>query len=158
MSEGFDIGYELAGNPWSRPGDRLPTSQADMYGENVWPDDDDVSDFRTRYLAYFRALLMLSRNLLQVFALALDLPEDFFDPIIKHPGCMSRLIHYSPQRGPGETQQGIAPHTVSQVVDRRLMMNNGNADTRGRRTLNVLLSFPRTTFGPCKFSTTAING
>ncbi|KAL1303049.1 hypothetical protein AAFC00_003358 [Neodothiora populina] len=111
LCESFDIGYELAGDPLAKPGDTLSMAQSDMYGENVWPDSEVIPTFKSSYLRYFRAMLTLSRDLLQIFALALDLPESFFDSVTTRPGCMSRIIHYPPQPIPDGNHPGIAPHT-----------------------------------------------
>jgi isopenicillin N synthase-like dioxygenase len=112
LCEGFDIGYEVEGDPLRLPGDQLPAMESDMYGTNTWPDAKSSPRFRSSYLKYFRAMLTLSRKLLKIFALALELPEDYFDNVTTYPGCMSRLIHYPPQPLPDSTHPGIAPHTV----------------------------------------------
>ncbi|CEL02007.1 hypothetical protein ASPCAL01583 [Aspergillus calidoustus] len=112
LSESFDIGYEIAGDPSkSLSTDILPSDPFELYGGNQWPDDSVLPGFRTTYLAYFRACLALSRKLLRTFALALDLDEGYFDGFVTFPGCMSRLLHYPPQAVQGEERAGIEAHT-----------------------------------------------
>ena len=84
----------------------------------MWPDDNLLGDisFKAAYLGYFGEVLELSRSLLKIFALGLDLPEDYFDPIVKTPGCISRMLHYPPQPVPGEEKAGIEAHTVSWLL------------------------------------------
>lgn len=63
-------------------------------------------------------MLDLSRHLCRLFALSLKLPEDFFDPMITHPGGIARLIKYRPSANPkplSEIDQneeiGLGAHT-----------------------------------------------
>ncbi|KKK25664.1 hypothetical protein ARAM_003714 [Aspergillus rambellii] len=81
LSESFDIGYEIAGDPQKRPGDILPEDSFELYGGNLWPSETALPGFKDTYLHHFRSCIQLSRRLLKVFALAFDLPETFFDPL-----------------------------------------------------------------------------
>ncbi|KAL2814099.1 Clavaminate synthase-like protein [Aspergillus cavernicola] len=102
FSESFDIGYELSADPERTVDDVLPPDIYSLYGENQWPSDSILFDFQKTYLTYFREALSLSRKLMRVFALALDMEEDFFDPMMKYPGVASRMLHYPPQPVEGE--------------------------------------------------------
>ncbi|PWY90315.1 Clavaminate synthase-like protein [Aspergillus sclerotioniger CBS 115572] len=42
---------------------------------------------------------------------ALELPEDFFDPMVKYPGATSRMLHYPPQPVANEVRIGLGEHT-----------------------------------------------
>lgn len=46
------------------------------FAPNLWP--AEPSDLRGRYVAYYRAMGSLAAELMAMFALALDLPDDFF--------------------------------------------------------------------------------
>lgn len=81
-------------------------------GENQWPDEDILPGFRASYLRYYAELLELSRALMRIFALALDLEEDFFDAMTEFPGATSRMLHYPPQPVEGQEIPGLAAHTV----------------------------------------------
>lgn len=115
LSEAYDIGYEIAGDRQKLPDDQLPADHFCLYGGNQWPTDEVLPGFRAAYLEYFSRILELSRDLMKIFALCLDLPEDYFDGIVKHPGCISRMMHYPPQPVPGAEWVGIQTHTVRNV-------------------------------------------
>ncbi|KAL2828324.1 2OG-Fe(II) oxygenase family oxidoreductase [Aspergillus pseudoustus] len=112
LSESFDIGYEIAGDPSKSVSEHeLPDDPFELYGGNQWPDDSVLPGFHATYLTYFRACVSLSRRLLKIFALALDLDEVYFDEFVTYPGCMSRILHYPPQSVKGEERVGIEAHT-----------------------------------------------
>lgn len=57
---------------------------------------------------YFGEILMLGRRLLPLFALALDLDEDWFEDKTKTNFAMQRLLYYPPLEGrPADDQPGI---------------------------------------------------
>lgn len=60
---------------------------------------------------YFDALLDLSFTLMHLFALALDLPENFFDDKVNRPNTILRLIHYPPVGEAQPGQMGAGKHT-----------------------------------------------
>ncbi|KAJ6602240.1 hypothetical protein B0H10DRAFT_2230230 [Mycena sp. CBHHK59/15] len=86
LHEGFDLGWEQA-----------EVGDGAMAGVNVWPPDTDVPGFRARVLAYYDAAVRLGQMLFPLFALALDLPERFFDDKTTKPAAIMRLLHYPPQ-------------------------------------------------------------
>ncbi|KAI0683098.1 Clavaminate synthase-like protein [Earliella scabrosa] len=105
LHEGFDLGWEeLSG-----------ASRADdgaMTGDNVWPDSDSIPGFREAVLHYYHAAVRLGKSLFPLFALALDLPENFFDDKTTKPAAIMRLLYYPPQTGPVDDRiQGIGAHT-----------------------------------------------
>ncbi|KAJ6480090.1 hypothetical protein DFH09DRAFT_1214609 [Mycena vulgaris] len=85
LHEGFDIGWE---HPGAGP----------MAGANVWPSDAALPAFRARVLAYYHAAVAFGQALFPLFALALDLPEDFFADKTTTPAAIMRLLHYPPQQ------------------------------------------------------------
>ncbi len=86
--EGFDYGVELPPeDPDHRAGNIL-------YGPNQWP--AALPSFRIGLYGYFEAILKLGRELFRAFALALDLPEHFFDDKITKPLAQGRAIYYPP--------------------------------------------------------------
>ncbi|OIW23411.1 1-aminocyclopropane-1-carboxylate oxidase [Coniochaeta ligniaria NRRL 30616] len=111
LSEAFDIGYELAGDRQAKPTDVLSTDDAGMYGQNIWPREEALPGFKATFLDYYGQILDLGRDMLRIFALALDLPEDHFDNVVKHPGSLSRLMFYPPQAVGMDEHEGISPHT-----------------------------------------------
>ncbi|KAL3449184.1 Clavaminate synthase-like protein [Aspergillus insuetus] len=112
LSESFDIGYEIAGDPSKSIFEHtLPADSFELYGGNQWPDDNVLPGFHATYLEYFRNCVELSRKLLRIFALALGLGERYFDEFVTYPGCMSRILHYPPQPVGGKERVGIEAHT-----------------------------------------------
>ncbi|KAJ7637555.1 hypothetical protein DFH06DRAFT_1335716 [Mycena polygramma] len=102
LHEGFDIGWEEHGG-------------GPMAGVNVWPLEAELPGFRDRVLEYYQAAVRFGQSLFPLFALALDLPENFFDDKVQcrlhtmpvslqqlrvqttKPAAIMRLLHYPPQ-------------------------------------------------------------
>lgn len=79
-----------------------------MAGKNLWP--TSVPAFTPAITTYYGAVLQLARRLIRVFAVALNLSEDFFDGMFSPPGAFANLVHYPPQP-PTDPSIGISPHT-----------------------------------------------
>jgi isopenicillin N synthase-like dioxygenase len=64
-------------------------------------------------------VLDLARHLFRLFALSLELPEDYFDSMTTHPGGIARLLYYPPPKTPltdhltpnQEAQIGLGAHS-----------------------------------------------
>jgi len=80
---------------------------------NVWP--EGLTVFRATVLAYYRAMDELVARLLPVYAVALDLPPDFFDGAFTESMSTLRLTHY-PFMEYAEQSYGVAPHTDSSFI------------------------------------------
>jgi isopenicillin N synthase-like dioxygenase len=104
VSEGYEIGLDV-------PADRLQTPlEREMYGPNIW--SDQPSDFRAVLSSYYNSMLSLGRVLFHGFALALDLPETYFDDKITRPMAQLSLLHYPPQPLPIDPKHlGLGAHT-----------------------------------------------
>lgn len=88
LGEDFDV--------WSRP--------------NQWP--DELPAFRSTWLEYYAVLERLAEQIMQFFALALDLDEQFFDDRIDDHITNLVVNHYPPVEGeplPGQWRKG--PHS-----------------------------------------------
>lgn len=96
--EAYDIGFDMQEPQFQRP----------MLGPNQWP---EIEGFRADVQAYYQAVLELGARLFRGFALALNLPEDYFDRFLHRPPSQLRLIHYpyNPQVPPDGP--GIGAHT-----------------------------------------------
>ncbi|KAI0035223.1 Clavaminate synthase-like protein [Vararia minispora EC-137] len=107
LHEGFDLGWEVDSKPgMQRAGD------GSMAGANVWPPETTVPGFRMAALTYYHAAVKLGKYLFPLFALALDLPESFFDDKTTSPAAIMRLLYYPPQAGViDERTIGIGAHT-----------------------------------------------
>jgi len=88
--EGFDVSLELP------PSDLANAPFAHLRGPNQWP--TRPARLRAALTAYYEALCDLGRRLSEGFALALDLPEDFFSSRLSHPTAILRILHYPPRK------------------------------------------------------------
>lgn len=77
-------------------------------GPNQWP--DELKGFRETIIAYQQEILTLGRKLLPIYAVALELPPEYFDEYFTDPVMWSRNAHY-PTLEAEENQYGIAPHS-----------------------------------------------
>lgn len=104
LHEAFDLGIDIpADDPEVLGGHTL-------HGPNVWP--ASLPNFQEATTAYYGEMLLLGRRIFNAFALALELDEGFFDPMIKRPGSSMRVLHYPSQEGPiDEKQIGIGAHS-----------------------------------------------
>jgi isopenicillin N synthase-like dioxygenase len=81
-----------------------------LYGANVYP--NDLPGFRDAIDRYYWELHQLGRKIFQAFALALELPEDYFEDKITKPLAQLRLLRYPPQTGEIDHQQiGTGAHS-----------------------------------------------
>ncbi|KAK7464838.1 hypothetical protein VKT23_006044 [Stygiomarasmius scandens] len=114
LHEGFDIGWESSSNDSSSSGGEV-TAIGAMTGVNVWPPESDLPGFKEPVLAYYHAAVGLGRLLFPLFALALDLSEDFFEDKTTKSAAVMRLLHYPPQNASAIEEDGsvigIGAHT-----------------------------------------------
>ncbi len=89
LKESFSIGP-----PTPRPQPLDPGEAIFAATPNRWP--DAPANFRTAFEAYYRAMNNVADILMRRFAVALDLPADFFLPFIRHPISALRANHYPP--------------------------------------------------------------
>jgi isopenicillin N synthase-like dioxygenase len=106
LHEAFDIAHEL---PATEP-DRARVAR--YYGANQWPEPALLPGFRDTLDAYYRAMHGLGHRLFSAFALALDLPEDYFRPFTNRPTAVMRIVAYPSQSGVIDPRQiGIGAHS-----------------------------------------------
>ncbi|KAA1476839.1 2OG-Fe-II oxygenase, partial [Dentipellis sp. KUC8613] len=106
LHEGFDLGWETI------DANTVKRNDGAMAGENVWPKEAELPGFRKAALNYYHAAVRLGQYLFPLFALALDLPEDFFDDKVTKPAAIMRLLYYPPQTGVVDDRTiGIGAHT-----------------------------------------------
>ena len=77
-------------------------------GPNQWP--AALPGFRGAMIAYQEALSSLGYAMLPLYARALDLPADYFDPYFTRPTWWVRNTYY-PALRPEDNQYGISPHS-----------------------------------------------
>lgn len=104
LHEGFDLALDLSVDD--------PDVVADVfgYGPNQWP--DGLPGFRDALLAYHAGIRAFGRRIFAAFALALELDEKHFEPMIGKPMAHMRVLHYPSQDGPIDDRQiGIGAHS-----------------------------------------------
>ncbi len=104
LKEGIKIGRDL---PPDHPRVRAGTP---LHGPNQWP--SDLPGWQETMQDYYTACQQLGLRLMRAFALALELPEAYFDAYLREPMATLGPLHYPPQRGAiTEAQIGAGAHT-----------------------------------------------
>jgi|FLOH01.1.fsa_nt_gi isopenicillin N synthase-like dioxygenase len=87
LKESLSVGPDCGANP-------TPASTDDAWirSTSLWP--EHPPRLRESWTAYYRALAAVSEHLMSVMAIALDLPADFFDPLIDRPITSMRALNY----------------------------------------------------------------
>ena len=84
-----------------------------FHAMNKWPDESDLPGFRANMLGYMGTLEALCKKLVRLYALALDLPETFFDACFADPHMILRMSRYPVIDGADDTIASLVPHTDS---------------------------------------------
>jgi isopenicillin N synthase-like dioxygenase len=104
LKEAFDIGLQLNIDDPEHPGFRR------LSAPNLWPENQP--DFRVSVERYFQDALDFSKELFKLFALSLDLAENYFDLVTDMPIAQMRLIRYpAVKAGMISDKLGIGTHT-----------------------------------------------
>jgi isopenicillin N synthase-like dioxygenase len=85
-----------------------------LRGRNQWPSESisGMAEMRRDMMAYFRALGAMCDRMLPAFAVALDMPAEFFAPFFANEAHANlRFLHYPPQDSGEDNLFGQAPHT-----------------------------------------------
>lgn len=77
-----------------------------MSEDFVWDETSHLPGFQEDMLAYWQQCLTLARRLIRVFALALDLPETYFDHLVTFPGADGVLNYYPKNEEPATRDDG----------------------------------------------------
>ncbi|KAG0645069.1 downy mildew resistance [Hyphodiscus hymeniophilus] len=104
-NEAFDFGHDPKLN--DDPNDKWVDTF--MRGYNPWP--RQLPGFEKHLSSYYRRLRSFCRIMARSIALSLDLPEDYFEKYLTHPGCSSLIAHYPPQPPGSILAKGLDAHT-----------------------------------------------
>lgn len=80
LKEFYHVGREVSG--------------VEHLDKNVWP--EEIVSFKPCFESLFKSLDALAHRLLSVFALSLELPEDYFASRVNHGEALLRILHYPP--------------------------------------------------------------
>lgn len=82
----------------------------------IWRNTRHLEAFQATTVSFWQQRLQLARNLVRIFALALQLPEHYFDTVTTQPGADALYIHYPPSSSQtGDIDVGIGSHTDIQL-------------------------------------------
>jgi isopenicillin N synthase-like dioxygenase len=80
-----------------------PEQSGQLFARNVWP--ERPPEFRKVWKAYYSAVNELANDMLRLFALALDLDEDYFMPMVSRHTSALRVLNYPEQKVPPKPGQ-----------------------------------------------------
>lgn len=123
LKESFYVGVDMqADHPYVKAG--LPNC-----GPNQWP---DLPDFREHTEAYFAVMGELSRHVMRMLALSLEVDEHWFDPITAKPNNnILRMLRYPPHPSAAKANQlGAGAHTDFAGVTLLLQDDSGGLEVR----------------------------
>ena len=131
--EQLDVGAERSAVP---PGPGVPV-WARLQGPNQWPTAQP--ELRPLLLRWQIEATTLLLRVLRAFALALEQPEDVFQPIYEgDPHQLLKIIRY-PGRDPAEGDQGVGPHKDSGLLSLVLQDDRGGLQVEhGGRWLDAV--------------------
>ncbi|MGA8444938.1 MAG: 2OG-Fe(II) oxygenase family protein, partial [Roseiarcus sp.] len=84
-----------------------PEALGFCFAPTIWPDAPE--GFREAWSAYYAAMEDLAARIMRVFAVALELPEDFFAPFLSAPVSALRALNYpalAARPKPGQIRAG----------------------------------------------------
>ncbi|TFY57680.1 hypothetical protein EVJ58_g6879 [Rhodofomes roseus] len=95
--------------------DRRQAKDGTVAGANVWL--QEPARFREAALTYYHAAEELGKKLFRLFALALEILEDYFDDKTKNSAALMPVLHYPPQTGPVDDRVvGIAGRSCFTIL------------------------------------------
>ncbi|MCP5271125.1 MAG: isopenicillin N synthase family oxygenase [Burkholderiaceae bacterium] len=100
---GSDLNESLMIGPVDPPPPAVAESGRAHFAPNLWP--ERPAELRAVWSDYYRAMGALAADLMRLFALALDLPETFFDARIDHHISRLRVRLYPTPATPPEPGQ-----------------------------------------------------
>ena len=99
--------------------DPIDTSApAIVANDEIWDHTSNIPGFKETLVEFWQRRIDLARKLIRIFALALDLPENYFDAVTTHPGADASYMHYPgvPDAAPKIANLGLGSHTDFQCI------------------------------------------
>lgn len=88
-----------------------------IFAPNVWP--QEPADFEPAATSYYREMSRLFKQVMALFAVALNLPENYFQPMLTKHGSTLRFVHYPAidrEPAPGEVRAGAHTDTGTMTI------------------------------------------
>lgn len=95
------------------PDDPDVLSNRRFHAMNKWPEEAAIPGFRANMLGYMSTMEALCLKLVQLYALALDLPDTYFDASFAEPHMILRMSRYPAIDAGDETVNSLVAHTDS---------------------------------------------
>ena len=114
--ESFSWMYLPEYDPIPKDSDAVPTEVKEWFrGEDwIWDKCQHLPNFKAGCMQYYQECLQLARQLVKIFALCLDLPEEYFDSVTTYPGA-DGVFNYYPALSQEQTSStidiGLGSHT-----------------------------------------------
>ncbi|OHW98351.1 2OG-Fe oxygenase family protein [Colletotrichum incanum] len=113
--EGFSFRYDPRYDPETKDPDAVPEEVKPWmkHEDFVWEGTSHLPGFKDDMITYWQSCLTLARSLIRAFALALDVPENYFDDIVTYPGSDS-VVNYYPKNTEAQgaiIDVGLGAHT-----------------------------------------------
>ena len=107
---------------------------------NVWP--DRPARFREACLALYAEFDRVGRALLSHIAPALDLPRDWFDPVVREGNSVLRLLHYPPIPAEATGAMRAGPHEDINLITLLLGAEEAGLELLGKDGRWIAVSPP----------------
>jgi isopenicillin N synthase-like dioxygenase len=99
---------DMNGVPWSKPEGGYV---AEIFGlPSRMPEEEELKCFREVLNEYATEMFRIAQRVLEIMALVLDKPKNFFESYLTRPVATHRLLHYWPLKDL-TTQIGVGEHT-----------------------------------------------
>ncbi|KAJ5188560.1 Oxoglutarate/iron-dependent dioxygenase [Penicillium cf. griseofulvum] len=114
--ETFSLRYNLSNDPTISDPETLTTDN-----DFSWETTSHLPGFQETTIEFFKSRLTLARKIIRIFALALGMPENYFDDVMTNPGADGLYTHYPATpvdtlENNGDVDVGIGSHTDIQCV------------------------------------------
>ncbi|CAK7220793.1 hypothetical protein SBRCBS47491_004308 [Sporothrix bragantina] len=136
LKEGFNFRYQVKHDPMHVSRHSVPDPNLAQGSDWIWEKTRYLGGFKDDTVSWWQGCLALSRGLVRLFALALDLEETYFDHITTHPGSDGLYICYpgtpetAPKKKDGDKNMdvGIGSHTDMQCFTLLWQDDNGGLE------------------------------
>ena len=129
LQEGYGLG----------PMEAFDEDEDGRFVANIWP--DSPADFQPAMREYYAHMQRLCRSILRIFAAALQLPEDYFEPMLSQSAHTLRLTHYpalDKEPEPGELRAGAHTDTGAlTILHIDETPESLQVETRSKKWINV---------------------